>query len=95
MSRLSSLAHKFPMLIFIFIFASQVRSGLWSININGNDKANVIFFKQSSQNYSETIQIFLVFTWRQKKNKIKIFSFYLYQVKVMFKDISVGLAPAR
>ena len=31
----------------------------------------------------------------RKKTKIKFFSFYLYQVKVIFKHISVGLSSAR
>ena len=38
----------------------------------------------ASSNYCKE---FLVFMWRQKKLKLKILSFYLYQVKAIFKDI--------
>ena len=31
----------------------------------------------------------------RKKLKLKILSFYLYQVKVIFKHVSVGLSSAR
>ena len=31
----------------------------------------------------------------RKKLKLKILSFYLYQVKVIFKHLSVGLSSAR
>ena len=36
--------------------------------------------------------IFLVFTWSQKKTKIKTLSFHFDQVKVIFKHIPAGLA---
>ena len=48
-----------------------------------------------SLQWTLALKQFLVFTWRQKKLKLKIFSFYLYQVKAIFEHLLACLQLGR
>ena len=73
--------------IYLFIFLTRPLGRAWKITdglayLSWNSWGRLV------------ASLFLVFTWHQKKPKLKILIFYLYQVKAIFKHMSVGLSSA-
>ena len=84
-----------------FSYSYREREGLISpqgFRPQRNLRTEVLFHSENESNFKiVTITICIVgfHVTSEKKLKLKVLSFYLYQVKVIFNHISVGLSSAR